>query len=129
MPITTSGFEGLSYDLENLLEGVSPASIKRALGNGAAPVLKKIQENAPVGPTGNLKEALESSAIKQVGGRYFIKIGVINGKRAPHAHLVENGHGGPHPAPPHPFMRPAFDAEKDTAYDAVRDTLREEMRG
>lgn len=27
--------------------------------------------------------------------------------RAPHAHLVEFGHGGPHPAPAHPFLRPA----------------------
>ncbi len=25
------------------------------------------------------------------------------------AHLVEYGHGGPHPAPPHPFMRPAWE--------------------
>ena len=26
----------------------------------------------------------------------------------PHAHLVEFGHGGPKPAPAHPFMRPAL---------------------
>lgn len=26
---------------------------------------------------------------------------------APHAHLVEFGHGGPRPAPPHPFLQPA----------------------
>lgn len=25
------------------------------------------------------------------------------------AHLVENGHGGPHPAPAYPFLRPAFE--------------------
>ena len=29
---------------------------------------------------------------------------------APHAHLVEYGHGGPQPAPPHPFLRKAFEA-------------------
>lgn len=28
-------------------------------------------------------------------------------KKAPHAHLVEFGHGGPHPAPAYPFLRPA----------------------
>ena len=27
---------------------------------------------------------------------------------APHAHLIEYGHGGPNPAPPHPFLRPAL---------------------
>ena len=30
-----------------------------------------------------------------------------------YAHLVEYGHGGPHPAPPHPFARPAWDTKKD----------------
>jgi HK97 gp10 family phage protein len=34
----------------------------------------------------------------------------VDRKKAPHAHLVEMGHGGPHPAPAHPFLRPAFDA-------------------
>ena len=29
--------------------------------------------------------------------------------RAPHSWLVEHGHGGPKPAPPHPFLRPALD--------------------
>lgn len=28
------------------------------------------------------------------------------------AHLVELGHGGPHAAPAHPFLRPAFDGQK-----------------
>jgi len=27
--------------------------------------------------------------------------------KSPHAHLVEYGHGGPNPAPAHPFLRPA----------------------
>jgi HK97 gp10 family phage protein len=31
-------------------------------------------------------------------------------KKAPHAHLVEFGHGGPHPAPAYPYMRPAAHA-------------------
>lgn len=29
-----------------------------------------------------------------------------------HGHLVEFGHGGPHPAPAHPFMRPAYEQTK-----------------
>ena len=33
-------------------------------------------------------------------------------EKAPHAHLVEFGHGGPFPAPEHPTMRPAFEEER-----------------
>ena len=29
-----------------------------------------------------------------------------------HGHLIEFGHGGPHPAPAFPFMRPAYDETK-----------------
>lgn len=35
------------------------------------------------------------------------------------AHLVEFGHGGPHPAPAHPFLRPAFDEAKGPARDRM----------
>lgn len=39
------------------------------------------------------------------------------------AHLVEYGHGGPHPAPPHPFMRPAWDENKAAAQAAIADEI------
>ncbi len=39
------------------------------------------------------------------------------------AHLVEFGHGGPHPAPPRPFMRPAWDETKETAAWILRDEI------
>jgi HK97 gp10 family phage protein len=32
-----------------------------------------------------------------------------------YAHLVEFGHGGPSPAPAHPFLRPAWDAHHNNA--------------
>lgn len=39
------------------------------------------------------------------------------------AHLVEFGHGGPHPAPPHPFMRPAYETSKAGVMADIRDAL------
>lgn len=33
------------------------------------------------------------------------------------------GHGGPHPAPPHPFIRPAFDGGVDEAYEKAKQLL------
>jgi hypothetical protein len=38
-------------------------------------------------------------------------------------HLVEGGHGGPHPAPPHPFMKPALEASTS----AIETTLETEL--
>lgn len=127
MPLVTTGFDGLEHDLEKLLDGLSPAAIKRALQAGAKPIMEKIVANTPKGPTGRLQAAIKTGTIKQTGGKYFIKLGVLDGKSAPHAHLVEYGHGGPHPAPAHPFMRPAFDAAADEAYSRLRGTLRDEQ--
>jgi len=36
----------------------------------------------------------------------------IRPRAMPHAHLVEEGHGGPHPAPPHPFVQKAWQEMK-----------------
>lgn len=36
------------------------------------------------------------------------------------AHLVEYGHGGPHPAPAYPFMRPAWQSTKARAFAELR---------
>lgn len=39
------------------------------------------------------------------------------------AHLVEFGHAGPHPAPPHPFMRPAMYETQDECMEIIRAAL------
>lgn len=60
------------------------------------------------------------------GKSQALKPSVIAGvdlKREPAAHLVEFGHGGPHPAPPHPFLRPAIDAIRSLIPRLVADGL------
>jgi len=41
--------------------------------------------------------------------------------------FVEYGHGGPAPAPAHPYIRPAYDARQDEAYEIIRDGLRDAL--
>lgn len=49
-----------------------------------------------------------------------------------YAHLVEDGHAGKHPAPAHPFMRPAFESQKYRILSTIQAKLwsgvREEAR-
>ena len=61
------------------------------------------------------KEARATTAFVDKTGllRSKIKVRTRRGRvelaaEAPHAHLIELGHGGPQPAPPHPFMEPAI---------------------
>ena len=43
------------------------------------------------------------------------------------AHLVEFGHGGPHPAPAHPFMRPSLDEKRGAALTEVENEARKRL--
>ncbi len=76
-------------------------------------VRDRIKEKAPKGPTGNLKAAAYATAYPPKLSGAAVAFAGIRPRKAPHAHLVEYGHAGPHPAPPHPFFRPAWDECKD----------------
>lgn len=99
-----------------------------ALKAAAVPVRDKMKANLEA--NGSVRTGLLHGEIKigrQIGLRktgYRIKIGVIS-NRAPHAHFVEFGHGGPKPAPPHEFMRPAYESTKDEAYAIIREKLKD----
>lgn len=55
--------------------------------------------------TGTLRKRIKAKKSRYEFGGWIVEA------RAPHAHLVEFGHGGPNPAPAHPFLRPALESE------------------
>ncbi|MEG0936294.1 MAG: hypothetical protein RSJ41_12060, partial [Clostridia bacterium] len=65
---------------------------------------------------------------KRSSGGKAITIGVHHSEKgAFYANQVEYGHGGPAPAPAHPFVRPAFDTMVDEAYGVMKAILRDEL--
>ena len=79
--------------------------------------------------TGALHGSIRTHSVRKSrsGGKY-ITIGV---HRKDWSHedyypaYVEYGHGGPAPAPPHPYIRPAYDAQSDKSYEIIRSGLRD----
>lgn len=61
--------------------------------------------------TGTLRKSLFVYSKQPERGPLLSVLAGVSPKMAPHRHLVEYGHAGPHPAPPHPFWRPALDAQ------------------
>jgi HK97 gp10 family phage protein len=76
------------------------------INESALDIAKQVAKDAKASVnvvTGNLKKSIRAKKSKFEDG------GAIVQASAPHSHLVEFGHGGPKPAPPHPFLRPALE--------------------
>ena len=86
--------------------------IAEHINDNAEIIAKQVRDDAKANIhdiTGNLSKGIKAKKSKYDGGGWIV-LGT-----APHSHLVEYGHGGPRPAPPHPFLRPALDKNIDIA--------------
>lgn len=73
--------------------------------------------------TGKLRKSIRVRKRRNLGkrtGRSILSVAYIiaGGKRAPHAHLVHQGHGGPKPAGPRPFLTDAATKASSQVFQA-----------
>lgn len=102
------------------VEGAEQA-VKAGLRRGAEiladGIRAEVQQQGLV-RTGKMRDAVKVQPGKREIGAISAAAGIANGD-APHAHLVDGGHGGPRAAPAHPFMEPAARNAADAAEAAV----------
>ena len=133
MSMELQGFGDLQNDLTNMAAEMEFGSgVNRALQAGAKPIEEQMLRNASSNPkliTDALHSSIHTGSVKKrrMGGK-GVTIGVHRKEKgAFYATPVEYGHGGPAPAPAHPFVRPAFDTKAEEAYDAIKQVLRDEL--
>lgn len=133
MPMVLQGADDLRDDLTNMASAIEfGPGASRALEAGAVPIEQQMLHNASTDPqiiTGDLHDSIHTGKVKKrSSGGKAITIGVHHKERgAYYSNAVEFGHGGPAPAPAHPFVRPAFDTRADEAYAIMKDILRDEL--
>ena len=133
MALDLQGFSELQSDLVAMALSLENGSgVDRALQAGAAPIEQQMLSNASSDPkiiTGALHGSIHTDRVKQRRGGKQISIGVKHSEAgAYYANPVEYGHGGPAPAPAHPFVRPAFDARAEEAYGEIKRVLADELK-
>ena len=139
MPIDTNFSEFLE-DINKMANALNTADegapvAKRILQAAAVPVETQMKSNASSDPqrlSGKLYGAIHTGTVKKhkVTGLH-ITIGVHRKdwhEEDYYPAYVEYGHGGPHPAPAHPYIRPAFDTRQDEAFGIIRSGLLDELR-
>ena len=103
---------------------------RRALTKAGRLVIAAAKPHVPVryggleeslGQRGRTYGATVVSVVGARGGDKFTFIDPDGNKHVPAkiAHLVEFGHGGPHPAEPHPFLRPAYDETRQSTQGVI----------
>lgn len=133
MAIELRGFDDLKDDLINMAAHLEQGiGVNRALQAGAAPIEEQMLHNASTDPaiiSGDLHGSIRTGGVrKRRDGGKRITIGVHHkDKGAYYANPVEFGHGGPAPAPAHPFVRPAFDVKANEAFSEMKRVLRDEI--
>lgn len=100
-----------------------PGLAKQALQAGADVLLPQLKEAAPIGPGGgaHIRDRMEV--------RVKMNTAFLGVWDQPVAYYVEYGHGGPHPAPAHPYMKPTADAHEDEVIQAILDTIDDYLAG
>ena len=137
MSFEVEGFSELMTDIAGMadkmdVDGAGAPVAKRILEAAAHPIYEQMKANASSDPkiiTGVLNRSIEVGNVRK--RRYSgksITIGVHRkAEGAYYATPVEYGHGGPAPAPAHPFIRPAYDTHENEAYEIIRNGLRDEL--
>lgn len=124
MTMKVVGLRETEAALKELKKGTARAQTRAALQAGGEVLAREARANAPE-RTGGTRESVS------VGGTLSRAQKALHRKRAeqevfvgpddrPQAHLREFGGDG---APPHPFMRPAWDSKREEAATRVADTL------
>jgi HK97 gp10 family phage protein len=134
MGLEITGMTELTQDISEMADALrsSGGNGSRAcnwiLQNAAQPILEQMLMNASSNPkviTGKLRGSIKiGRAVRHRRGGYSVTVGIHRSDGgAAYGNPVEFGHGGPRPAPPHPFVRPAFDVRVDEAYEKVKQQL------
>lgn len=127
MGVSVSGTEVILADLERMIP--TDMDVDQALTAGAEIVEAKMIELAPV-KSGRLKGAIKVGNSRGGARGRTITVGVHRrdfGAGDYYPAYVEYGHGGPRPAPPHPFIRPAWDLKRDEAWNTIKQAVIDQM--
>ena len=121
--ISLLGDKELQRKLQRLPYALQKKIVRPSLRAAARPMLATAKATCPE-DEGKLKKALKLHAMKSRRRDQFgivvdtgtrEKLGIPADETSYYPMSVEFGHGGPHPAPAHPFLRPAFDTNKERA--------------
>lgn len=112
-----TGLDEFSRNTDKLLEATTRGKTA-ALVPAGNKLRKRLKENTPVGKKQQnqekkMKNATYAKVVPETSSYPAMAFVGYRPRKAPHAHLVIGGHGGPHAAPPHDVVKKTWDEMRD----------------
>ena len=113
------GLEEVTGNIAKVLDSVSGSEAKDVY-TGAAIIGRDSIRGLIHSVTGRLTSAIFAARGEENAPNALLG---VNQKIAPHGHVVEFGHGGGSPAPPHPYFRPGIVAALSAMAERIKTGL------
>jgi len=126
--VKVKGTKELQKELDKVANEMKDA-LQLGTEEAANSVAGIVRSNAPVGPTGNLRGAVETKPLPRRDGYPEVTMVGVNYKKAPHQHLVEFGSGPRYHSsgryvgqmPAQPFFRRSIDGARGLVKSIIRE--------
>jgi HK97 gp10 family phage protein len=117
--IELDGFPDFLKAVERLPDRLKRMELLKVLRREAKPTVQAAKRNVRK-KSGKLERSITTITGKsKIYPNILVGPSVKGKNEGFHGHLIEFGHGGPHPAPAFPFMRPAYDETKNQVSKAA----------
>ena len=128
MPRTSFDVDQFTRDVENarrIFDELPTTYQKRVVRPTILAIARAVRNEARKSTaftdrSGRLRKTIRAKAYKSSARLPVAAYIEAGGAGARQAHLVEAGHRGPRPAPPHPFLEPAVQAAQQRAGQIIR---------
>ena len=125
MGVKIYGGRELAAKLKTLSDGVAGRALERAATSGALLIQNAAKTKAPF-RTGNLRRSIHTETKERSRTKAVVQVGtdVVYGPRIEFGFSGTDKRGRRYNQPPHPYLRPAMDEQKDNVAREAGEALK-----
>jgi len=124
MEIGVTGLPVIFQNIDRKVDQMNGRQAKRVWMRAALMIVREIRDNIH-SISGRLYSAVFAAYGRRDKSNVVVGVSYGGGGKAPHAWVVEYGHGGPHPAGPHGYFGPGTLAARPMAGAMIIEGMRE----
>lgn len=124
MEVGVEGIDQINKNIAAKLTRMTGMEAKKVWMRAALVIVREIRDMIH-DVTGALSSGIFAAYGKREKPNVIVGVSLGGRGKAPHGWVVEHGHGGPHPAPEHPYFKPGVRAARPTAAAIIAEGMKQ----